>query len=138
MFITLKFLNHKIFNFSLYHFESTRSLVYTTNNNKNIFHKKRPLYTNKLLQIIINNHKKHLFTPNTNCKLITNQASSVLHDNTKIPKTNTNIPKTIVKTQSNEWIQLNKKANWLPIRQTVYCMTAQKKITNIPKTVVIA
>ena len=39
MFYTLKFLNHKILNFSFYRFESARLLIYTTNDNKNIFNK---------------------------------------------------------------------------------------------------
>ena len=44
-------------NFSFYCFESAHSLIYTTNDNKNIFNKKKPLYTNKRLQIITNNHQ---------------------------------------------------------------------------------
>ena len=41
IFYTVKFLNHKILNYSFFcHFESARSLISTTNDNKNIFNKK--------------------------------------------------------------------------------------------------
>ena len=50
MFYTLKFVNYKILNFSFYHLESARSLIHTTDDNKNIFNKK-DLFTP------INNHK---------------------------------------------------------------------------------
>ena len=54
--------------------------------------------------------------------LITNQVYSVLYDNAKILP----IYQELEQWKESAEQEANKKANWLPIKRTVYCMTMQK------------
>ena len=54
--------------------------------------------------------------------LITNQAHSVLYDNAKILP----IYQKLEQRKESAEQEATKRANWLPVKRTVYCMTTQK------------
>ena len=59
---------------------------------------------------------------NQESNLITNQGHSVLYDNAKILP----IYQKLEQWKKSAEQEATKKANWLPIKETVYCMTTQK------------
>ena len=71
---TFQFSNHKILNFLFYHFESARSLIHTTNDNKK---KKFNKKNNK------NNKKIDLFTQINDYQIITKNNTSIITSNDK-------------------------------------------------------